>query len=393
MAFVNRIRLPFQLTRPQFQEERDVFRKSNGAIKVLSSVIRKRYEGETDLWPEKLHERFKIALSHDNVTVEGEKYIGGVVQDGDYTINWPDFLDYPRGKAQFFAFATPFDASNSNCGSCEDFTQVVAEDDIIPGFVVESQNLVVDVLANDSVCCEPVEITIITANTDYVLGISVNGLNNNIGMTMKDSFISQNNVVLATYRVQCENGQYDEARIIANMQGSEEACLSPVNLTQLVEGSTTSTIAWDGPDPAPACGYVWRLYLASDPGSPVQSGTTSSETLELDDLVPSTAYRIEIQSDCCDESLSNVVDLSFSTSPEEPSSNCGRYRLFMDDGTGDPSHFSAFQHYNCFTGDVDQGVIYNMTFTFVCVLQNSPGDPVGLFVGGSVDVTYMGLCE
>jgi hypothetical protein len=73
MSFLNRFRLPLKITRAQFPIAREVFTKSNGETVVLSAVISKTYQGETDFLPEKLHERIVVALSHDTVNIEGEK--------------------------------------------------------------------------------------------------------------------------------------------------------------------------------------------------------------------------------------------------------------------------------------------------------------------------------
>ena len=57
MTFKNRIRLPFYLSRPQFPDEKNIFRLANGVAKVQSIVIRKVYEGETDYLTEDQHQR------------------------------------------------------------------------------------------------------------------------------------------------------------------------------------------------------------------------------------------------------------------------------------------------------------------------------------------------
>src|SRR5688572_11990655 len=115
MAFKNRVRLPIKLHKPQFPEETEEYRKANGVTVVLSVVIRKVYEGQTDSLPEKLHERLKIALRHDSVIIEGDKYVGAITQEGSYDIEWIDFLSKPIAQAKFKANVTPFNASNSNC--------------------------------------------------------------------------------------------------------------------------------------------------------------------------------------------------------------------------------------------------------------------------------------
>lgn len=386
MAFVNRIRLPFKITRPQFQEERDIFRESNGRIRVLNSVIRKRYEGETDHWPEKLHDRFKIALSHDHVTIEGEKYVGEAVQDGDYTINWPDFLDYPLAKAQFYVFATPFDASNSNCGTCEDFIQVVANDDIIPGDVPENHQISMSPLANDDICCDPVQISIVTANPDYVQSVQVVEGINGLVINTKAEFASQNNVILVTYRVQCENGQYDEANIIANMVGSMEAvCESPVNLNVAATDTTALAFDWDAPTNPPA-NYQYELYEADDLGVPSQTGSTTDTEVSFGGLIPSFGYRFYLRSDCGDGNFSDWQYIDASTQPEDQPSNCGRYRvqhsLFVP---------KSFTYIDC-AGNEQMEALVGTTPKEVCMLQNSPGSPVYFSGGSFVTITYLGQC-
>lgn len=387
MAFLNRFRLPFRLTRPQFVEERSVFRKSNGQIQVLSSVIRKQYEGETDNWPEKLHERFKIALSHDNVTIEGERYAGDVVQDGDYTIAWSDFLDYPLAKAAFKVLATPFDASNTNCGVCADYIQIVAVDDTLPD-LTEGQTISVAVLNNDSICCDPVALTLITSNSDYVESIAVEGMQLNI--EIKDPVATQNNVLLATYRVQCENGQYDEANVYANVTGSEEACLAPEAVTiNDIDADSARITVWP-PSPAPADGYEWELRQGL---TVIDSGAFVPGPLffNVSGLDPSTEYTVYVRSVCGPGDFSNYVQQSFTTNPPDDTGTCGRYQLTMDDGSGDPSHFSNVQYYDC-NGDPANQIVPNQNSTFICALQTTPGDPVFINAGSDVTVSYLGLC-
>ena len=389
MAFVNRVRLPFKITRPQFQEERDIFRESNGRIRVLNSVIRKRYEGETDHWPEKLHERFKIALSHDHVTIEGEKYVGEAVQDGDYTIDWPDFLDYPFAKAQFYVFATPFDASNSNCGSCEDFTQVVANDDIIEYDVPENHQISMSPLDNDDICCDPATISIVTANPTYVESVMLVEETNSVIINTKASFASQPNVVLVTYRVQCENGQYDEANIIANMVGTmEPPCESPTALVVSATSTTAVALDWEAPTNPPAS-YEYRLYIPPDFGVPVQTGTTVDTELNLGSLEPGTAYRLYVRSQCSEENVSDWQYIDFATQAEDQPPICGRYSVKNNIAFG----LIVIRYMDC--NGVEQATYFAGPVTKeFCMLQNTPGTPV-YFSGAAppyMVLTYLGEC-
>lgn len=386
MAFTNRFRLPFKLTRPQFLEERETFRKSNGVIVVLSNIIRKQYEGETDNWPEKLHERFKIALSHDNVTIEGERYAGDIVQEGDYTINWSDFLDYPLAKATFKVFATPFDASNTNCGVCADYIQVVAVDDNL-GNLTEGQAVDAAVLANDSICCDPAELTIITTNSNYVQSIAING--QELSIQIKSPVATQNNVLLATYRVQCENGQYDEANVYANITGSEEVCLAPQALTvhSITEDSATVTVF--GPFPLPSNGREWELRQGF---TVVDSGVLMLGSLIfLSGLQPSTTYTIYVRSNCGDGDFSDYLQDTFTTDPPSETESCGSYSVYFDNGSGQPHQVAFIEYYDC-NGDTKYEPVRNQQSITICALQNSPGDPVLINGGPDVDIVYLGLC-
>lgn len=387
MPFVNRVRLPIKVTRPQLVAERDIFRKANGEIKVLSVVIRKQYEGETDLLPEKYHERLIIALSHDDVRIEGERYIGNVVQDGDYTINWVDFLDYPIAKATFKVFATPFDASNTNCGTCEEVIQVVANDDDA-GTVGQGDTIIVDVLANDDICCEPVTITLMTTNSDYVQSVSV--VDNELHITIKTPVSQQNNVLLVTYRAQCENGQYDDANVYANITGSGPAvCLSPIELEITAISSTEVTIDW-ATFPGGAV-YEYLLYLATDLINPVQSGSVAVTTVTLTGLTPSTEYVFKVRMDCGGGSFSNYASISFTTNPPSDTESCGEYFLVMNLPEGDINDFCIVQYIDC-NGESQVIVVPNFSGRTICALQNSPGDPVFITTCDGVTVIYQGLC-
>lgn len=388
MAFINRIRLPFKISKPQFPEDREVYRKANGEIKVLSAIIRKQYDGVTDYWPEPWHERFKIALSHDQLEIEGEKYTGRVVQEGSYDIEWPDFLDYPLGQAKFKVLVTPFNARYSNCGTCEEYSQVVCEDDDI-GTIGEDETVIVPILYNDAICCSPFVISLVTYNSTYLDSCTVIG--NTLQIHTKTGIPIQNNVVLATYRVTCENGMYDEANVIANVEGSIVECLSPTNLL-VSAGSITASATWDAPSPEPACGYSWNLYLASDLGTPVQSGSEPTTAMGLTGLTASTNYVLMVAADCCDEDLSPFVSAEFTTEPSAETGICGEYELCFSDAELSEESIASVQYINC-SGDYQTKVIPNFTCQTICALQTGPNDPVSIDpITFDVEITYLGLC-
>lgn len=386
MAFKNRIRLPFKLHKPQFVEERQDFIFSDGSAKTLSVIIRKVYEGLTDEMPEKLHERLKIALAHDNVSIEGDRYIGSITQEGDYTIEWSDFLSRPIAQAKFKANVTPYNAINSNCGTCEEYTQVVCEDDNI-GDVNEDDTLNIDALDNDSICCNPFVLSIVSYNTDYIDAISIN-VNNTIDLHIKNSVATQNGVILATYRVTCENGMYDEANIIANVTGTAFAeCLAPTDLIIEAISDVHCFISWTMP--SGALSYEWQLYLITDLINQVDGGTANivENAIDLMGLTSATQYRFFVNTVCADDNRSTSVYIDFTTDPASGTDSCGEYLLENQDF----DNFRSGTYIDCngATQNINLGPLHNRT---ICALQNSPGDPVDITVESEIQILYQGLC-
>jgi hypothetical protein len=128
----NRVRLPLYLSRPQFQDDEAIYRRSNGTRKLLKSVTSVEFSGYVQLMTQPWHERIKHALSHDFVALQGENYSGGIVKNGGYEIEWPEFMDFPAGPAKFKALATPYQWRNTNCANCLPWgcDVVVAIDDL-----------------------------------------------------------------------------------------------------------------------------------------------------------------------------------------------------------------------------------------------------------------------
>ncbi|MDB5200587.1 MAG: hypothetical protein JWO92_2550 [Chitinophagaceae bacterium] len=115
---INRVRLPLFLRQPQFPEERSVYIKSRGAIKLLKSRLSKEYEVETEHFPEHIHEKIMVLLAHDNVQVASGAYTGGISKSGEYKPEWTDNLC--KAPVSFKATATPYAIRNNNCADCED---------------------------------------------------------------------------------------------------------------------------------------------------------------------------------------------------------------------------------------------------------------------------------
>jgi hypothetical protein len=388
MAFRNRVRLPIKLHKPQFVEESDKYRKANGVSVVLSVVIRKIYEGLTDSLPEKLHERLKIALRHDSVIIEGDKYAGAITQEGSYDIEWIDFLSKPIAQAKFKAEVTPFNASNSNCGTCEEYTQVVAEDDNL-GTLNEDTDYNVGVIDNDSICCSPITQTIVSYNTAFVDAIVTNP-DYRITLHIKANVPSANSVVLATYRIECQNGMYDEANLIANIVGTNPipVCLAPTNPVLVsADSDTSATFSWTAPAPIPDCGYHWEVRNAFS--VVLASGDSATTDATVTGLPSNENFlRFFVRSNCCSLDSNYAGPVIFSLPPPSDTESCGEYALY----NSNLFFFRTVSYVDC-NGD-EQNIIITQNETFnICALQYSAGNPVQITPqNGDISVTYIGLC-
>lgn len=386
MAFKNRIRLPFFITRPQFPSESNVFRLADGSSKTLSSIIRKSYEGQTDWLPEVIHERLKIALSHDNVNIEGSRYLGGVSIDDSYDISWNDFLDFPLAKAEFKVQVTPFNYSNGNCQTCDEATQLSLDDDTVTGpyeVLEEGQEYTYNVFANDSICCSPVTAEIVTINSLYVASASIDATTGIITITMQVTMPSATLANLVTYRVTCPNGSYDDADVFGNVSGSEEGCEAPSSLVIDSSSETEAEISWGSV--IGASEYDWQLFIASDLFNPVQTGSSATNSVSLTGLTPGTEYVFYVLTDCGGGSTSPYSNISFETTGE--SVGCGSYEVFIFGG--EPFEYTQITHMSC-QGNLVNAFVPNQSSTVICSMESAPGVPVSII--GADDVQYLGPC-
>lgn len=393
MAFHNRSRLPFYITRPQFPEERNTFRLANGQTKVQSVIVRKVFDGETDWLPAEIHERLKIALAHDTVTIEGYRYLSGIgaVADPDYSIEWQTaMLDYPLAKAAFKIEVTPYDVTNDNCQSCEVATQLSLEDDTITGLydsLEEGSTTEYNVFANDSICCSPITAEIVTINSLYVQSATIDATSGIVEIVLRATTPSGANVNLLTYRVTCPNGSYDDADVFANISGSEEACLPPESLDPGTIAETSATPNWFNlPDPEPES-YNYALYLSSDLFNPIDSGNTNQTSVNYTNLTPNTCYKFFVQSVCPGGGTSEFISIEFCTAGSS-SGTCGQYELFYNDPS-DPTGF-VFAAYRDCDGVNRVRKINHLGSVIVCALQTSPANPVHIV--GATSWVYIGLC-
>jgi hypothetical protein len=388
--FSNRIRLPLYATTAQFPTEANRFRLADGSTKTQSVVIRKVYNLVTDYMGELMHQKLVIALNHDDVTIEGDRYIGGVTMEGEYAIEWPDFLDYPLGQGKTLINVTPFDATNSNCQTCDVLTQLALVDDDA-GEIVEGGTGEVNVFANDEICCYPPVATIVYFNDGYLDSATIDD-DGNVILTAKDPVSSVGSIIMATYRVTCPDGTYDEADVYASIAGSEPACEQPSDLEALNEiGTANTTVNWTNPAITPAGGFDWELYRQDTPGTPYLTGNTTDHFVAFTTLSGSTAYSFYVRSNCGGDVTSPYSQQDFTTNSVD-TEDCGLYDIYADDGTlGVTVYFYSYM--DC-AGVIQNAGITNLAQQQVCMLMDPVTHEPQFFQehAGAITYAYNSLC-
>lgn len=386
--FNNRVRLPLYLKTPQFPTEANRFRKSNGETQTLSVVIHKNYNLQTDYMNDNMHQRLVIALNHDNVTIEGDKYVGGVAMEGQYEISNVDWLDYPIRQASTTIQVTPFDMTNSNCQTCEEATQLSLVDDDF-GALAESQVFEQGVYGNDSICCFPVTAEIVSFASGYLDSATIDEATGIVTLTVKNPVATVGSIVLATYRVTCPDGSYDEADIYGSITGSEPECEQPSEFDLPVYSLPPSpydvTIAWGSPAAPPASGYEWILYNAADLGTPLDSGTTAINQIDLTGVAGGTDYIISIRSVCSEGVYSPYTNFAFTT-PASGIEDCGRFMISANDGTEMPTYYD-YTYMDC-EGVIRNKLILNLNSIILCLLMDEFNIPIYFETPNPDVVTY-----
>lgn len=387
--FRNRVRLPIYTRTPQFPTESTRFRKANGVSVTLSVTIRKIYELVTDYMGELMHQRLIIALNHDEVAIEGERYDGDVTVDGDYQIEWPDFIDYPLGQAKVNIQVTPFDMTNSNCQTCDVLSQLNLVDDQA-GEIAEGGVANVGVYSNDTICCFPVTAEIVSFNTGYLASATIDETTGIVTLTALNPAPSVGNTIMATYRVTCPDGSYDEADIYGSIAGSEPECEQPAEFDLNVYSGTGPVdvdIEWLSPAVDPASGYEWQLYDMAAPGVVVQSGTSADKTVTIEGLNAGTNYGFYVRSVCGEGVYSAYTEHLFTT-PTGGIITCGAFDITANDGTLFANMYT-YSFMDC-NGEIQTRKITNLNTRQECMLVDDFMVPVFFTSSGSgTEVTYL----
>lgn len=387
MPFYNRIRLPLYLKTPQFPTEANRFRLSNGESKTLSVTIRKNYTVATDYMSQTMHQRLVIALNHDTVNIEGDRYVGGVTVDGDYEITWPDFLDYPLGQAGVKIQVTPFDITNDNCQTCEEATQLSLVDDNGGEIVGDGGEVTVNVFANDSICCFPIIAEIVYFNDAYLDSATIDATGN-VTLTAKNPVATVGSIIMATYRVTCPDGAYDEADVYASITGSEPDCEQPggILFDSISEPPPpfTAQIEWFTPAVDPAGGYEWLLFEMQTPGTPVQTGTSADKTVTLMGLQAGTDYGFYVRTVCVEGVYSLYTELLLTT-PTTGLTMCDNFTVTCSDGTVEPNVYN-YSFMDC-GGLIQNYSIINLQTRDHCMMSDGFNQP--FYFESDIPVTHI----
>lgn len=373
MPFKNRIRLPLYIKAPQFPTEANRFRLADGSTKTLSVIIRKTYNLVTDWMPARMHQRLTIALNHDTVNIEGDRYAGGVSVDGEYKIDWIDFLDYPIAPAEVQIQVTPFAATNDNCQTCEEASQLDAVDDTVEETIEEGGTVEYNVFTNDTICCFPFTAEIVSFNPDFVDTVTIDEETGVVTITAKDPAPLGELRFLARYRITCSDGTFDEADIFGTVNGSIAGCEDPDEpvYENIEQGQDELTWLLTGD-------FEWELRLCDAPGIIIESGTTSLSTHTFTDLSPGACYIFSIRHDCGAGSFSGWASVEFNVPAAE--SDCGRFEVTADDGTLG-NDFYNFSFMDC-NGNILTLNVQNLHIRTICMLTDFSDNPI--YFEGSV---------
>lgn len=392
MAFKNRIRLPFYLSRPQFPAERNVFRDAAGNAVLLSTSIRNTYQGKTDQLPEDWHRKLVIALSHKEVTIEDTRLLTDVVIDGDYGIEWQDFLDYPIAEANFTVQVTPFNASSSNCVSCSEINQIGLVDDYTDDIFEEGESYDYPVLvtANDSICCYPYTIEIVDFNTLYFSSVTINPATGVLSFTVKNSVPILDDVLIGTYRVSCENGSYDEANIYGNITGTNTDCLPP---TELMADTTsllpvTISFSWTPPAVTPSGGYDYELFLSSNLGTPIFSGNTGALSIDFTGItiVLGLSYVFVIKSNC-GGSVSDPATISYDV--RNRPSGCAKFMVYWV--PLEAESYQSISYIDC-DGNMQTYIFTYSHAEYICMYANGEVPLYAVTSTPAISISYIEPC-
>lgn len=344
---VNKIRIPMYLTKPQYKDDVSVYIKSDGSRKIHKAVISKQYECLTAELSDATHEKINVALNHDNVIVESNNYTGGLRKDGEYAIDWIDYLDEQLAQASFKAYTTPYNARNNNCEVCETLPLFPPWEDCPPPEIECAQ---INSLFGDNGGNDALWETYISACTYSINPIPGNNQIVDIyyregGTSGAFTFVgtitfSSSGAVLSTpnpFVISSLPGTWLSVQIKAvNQCGGDDylvtrnnpfifqPCGLPSNLTIIsinpsivTPGYFDVSASWNRVLPTPAAGYDWELQTNPASPSPIDSGNTTNPGgtifLTIESVPDGGSWALKVRSNCGDGNSSLWISTNFTT--------------------------------------------------------------------------------
>ena len=329
----NKIRLPFFLKKPQFKDETSIYVRSDGSRKVHKAVTFKEYEAVTKELDEYLHEKFDVALNHDNVTVNSYRYQGGIRKEGDYDIAWIEFLDEELATAKFKLFATPYNVRNSNCEVCEPVNFPA----LSPCPTIINCAQLISLVTSKNTGATTWAVNIISCA--YTSG-TVPASNQLVDITYREAgtsgaYTSAGTITFdATGAIVGTPSPFVIANILNSWVGVEivainqcggnpftitvtnSPCNQPLNLQIIDLQPNFVSIAWDRILPIPSGGYDWQLKEIA--GGIEASGTgylAVGNPVILDingvNLIPGNQYEFLVKTNCGGGNYSNISVITF----------------------------------------------------------------------------------
>jgi hypothetical protein len=279
--------------------------------------------------------------------------------------------------------------TNTNCQTCDVLSQLNLSDDQA-GEIEEGGVANVGVFGNDTICCFPIQAEIVSFNTGYLASATIDEATGVVTLTAINPAPSVGNTVLATYRVTCPDGSYDEADIYGSITGSEPECEQPSSFDPVLIPSFAPFdiyIEWFAPASDPAGGYEWELKEIDSPGVVVQSGTSVVKNVTLMALNAGTSYGFYVRSVCGEGVNSPYTEVLFTT-PAGGEVTCGNFDVTANDGTLFNNMYT-YSFMDC-NGQIQNRNIFNLNTRSECMLVGDLMVPVFFQSSGSgTEVTYL----
>lgn len=314
---INRARLPMYFSRPQYPEERTVYKKSNGAIKLLKSISSKEYKCDVDFLPEYMHERMKVAIEADNVSIAGDGYSGDFRINSAYDVEWDEEHLLCTAPANFKAAVTPYAVRNSNCEDCDSDVQMELVNDLYVPDLTPSGSFEHDVAANDKVYCSPHVYSIESINTLLVDSASITSAGV-LTIVMKSGIATMAAALLVTYRVTCGNGDYGVASVYGNIVGgdSDPCDVVPANYTAVLVYTPVKAIKVNFDDVPGVAGYQIQITNIDTLASAMYAALPNP----TDNTFPRANgnYRVDLFVDCGGGSISEPIVIMVEVVDEVP---------------------------------------------------------------------------